>query len=451
MNDLDHHNAKVELLRINEFLDDDVILIGGLAVQRYILARASKDIDLVCSLEQQRKLIEKAYPNHKYEIEEKQNDLRPSITIKNLETGAKIFLGSKILERTPYNYIDYPKFLEDSNPFIYDDKYADKIRVPAPYVLAFSKIISFIDRCKSGNKGLKDLNDFVNLTNHQDFSLNRFIGYVERFDANEFIRSFFEKTNLNEDEAEILRRCSPVRFQGIIPLALNKALSSKIGAGYDARQLIDSVNELSNSPVATELGRLFSAVNELQFARDVIRRRWDIQIKYDISNLQKGEILEIIEWEYELMNVRSHPVIHEVTLTHLSEPHTGGTTRIYTVLPDGRRDEIKFTDCKSFRGNHYIREKCELSIEPGKPYFVTLYYKNIWHINTLRPSILNATTTKEPCLNCRIKFTVPEGFRVSLLNRDIIEPNLIENVYDVRLPKPLLAEQKIEYVLEALK
>lgn len=450
MADLDHHNAKIELLRINGFLEDEVILIGGLAVQRYNLSRSSKDIDIVCSMAQQRKLIEKAYPSHKYEVEEKQNDLRPDITIKNLETGARIFLGSKIVERDSYKYIDYTTFSENSNSFSYDDKIADKIRVPAPYILAFSKIISFIARRNSG-KGLKDLDDFVNLTNHSQFSLNRFIAYVERVGANDYIRSFFEKSELLKDESEALRLCSPVRFQGIIPVALNMGLSSEIDAGCDVRQLIDSVNELSNSPVANELGRLFAAVNELQFARDVIRRNWDIRIGYDISQLSEGKIIETIEWEYELMNVRSHDVLHEVTLTHSNEKKDGSATRIYTVLPDGRRQEIEFSETTSFEGHHYKREKSELLIEPGKPYFVTLYYKNIWYVNSHRAFILNATTTKEPCLHCRIRFSVPESFQVSLLNRDIIEPNLIENVYDVRLSKPLLAEQKIEYVLETSK
>ena len=155
-----------------------------------------------------------------------------------------------------------------------------------------------------------------------------------------------------------------------------------------------------------------------------------------------------IEWEYEPLNIKSQPVAHEFTLTHSNESESGKAIRIYTVLPDGRRQEVEFSESSSFEGHHYKREMSVLTIEPGMPYFVTLYYKNIWYVNPQRPFILNATTTKEPCLNCRIRFTLPEGFRVSLLNRDIIEPNLIEDVYDVRLSKPLLAEQKIEYVLE---
>ena len=447
MSDLDQHNAKLEILRVNDHLNDEVILIGGLAVQRYVSARKSKDIDIVCSLEQQRNLLKNAYPSEIYEIEAKQNDLRPDITIKNLHTGATIYLGPKILERPSYQYIDYVMLKEGSDPFFYDNKTAEKVRVPAPHLLAFSKLISFIAR-RDSNKGIKDLDDFAQITNHQHFSLNRFIAYAERVGASQYLRSFFETTSLKSQEAEILRRCSPLRFQGVVPVTLKNEVSSKISASPAVQQLIDRVMELLNSPAAPELSKLFESVNEMQFSKDVIRRSWDIHFKYDVSQLEEGKIIEIVEWEYELMNIKSHSVTHEITLTHSNEMESGNAIRVYTVLPDGRRQEVDFSESRSFEGHHYKREKSELLIEPGKPYFVTLYYRNIWYINTQHPFILNATTSKEPCLNCRIRFTVPEGFRVSLLNCDIIEPNIIEDVYDIRLTKPLLAEQKIEYVLE---
>ena len=206
---MDEHNAKMELLRLNSFLEERVLLIGGLAVRHYFPGRSSKDLDLVCSLDQQKKLQATAYPTAEYENEEHQTDLRPELVYKNLKTGSLIYLGPKIIERPPYDFIDYSYFYENSVPFPYDGKLANNIQVPAAYVLAYSKLLSFISR-RDGPKGIKDLDDFSNLTNHQSFSLNRFIAFVERLGATDHIRNFFLHHKLSEDEAEILRSCSPV-------------------------------------------------------------------------------------------------------------------------------------------------------------------------------------------------------------------------------------------------
>jgi hypothetical protein len=90
-------------------------------------------------------------------------------------------------------------------------------------------------------------------------------------------------------------------------------------------------------------------------------------------------------------------------------------------------------------------------MEPGVRYIVAFHHKNLWSVNPLEPCITNATTSKDPCLSCRLTFTVPRGYRVSLINKDIIESDIIDDVYDVRLPRPLLAEQKIEYILAQSK
>ncbi len=215
--DYDEHRAKEEILRLNKYLKEPILLIGGLAVQQYVLERRTKDIDIVCSLSLQKALLADAYGHPRYEKRQQQTDLRPVYEIKNLETGGKVFLGTKILERERYPYIDYNILSDDSVAFRYNDTEAEKVRVPPPHALAFSKLVSFIARRES-KKGIQDLTDFSKLTNNKYFSLNSIVSLVQRLDARDFIEEFFRSTQLKEPEIAVLAEASPVRFQSIFPI-----------------------------------------------------------------------------------------------------------------------------------------------------------------------------------------------------------------------------------------
>ncbi|MDD1498983.1 nucleotidyl transferase AbiEii/AbiGii toxin family protein [Agrobacterium sp. CNPSo 3708] len=217
--DLDEHIAKEEILRLNSFIAEPILLIGGLAVQQYVLERASKDIDIVCSIAVQKALLRSAYGHPRYEKEQKQTDLRPVYEIRNLETGGRVYLGSKILERQSYPFINYDILSEDSVPFRYNDSEAMNIRVPPPHALAFSKLVSYIARRESA-KGLQDLEDFCKLTNNKHFSLNSLIALIQRLNAREFLEDFFRSAKLKEAEILLLANSSPIRFQSIFPMEM---------------------------------------------------------------------------------------------------------------------------------------------------------------------------------------------------------------------------------------
>lgn len=216
---LDEHNAKMELLRLDGLLSEAVLLIGGLAVQRYVFERPSKDIDIVCDLSVQKTLLADAYSHPKYEKTERQTDLRPEYVITDNLTGNKIYLGAKIKERQSYPYINYDILAEDSLPFTYDNQKAENVRIPSPHALAFSKLISFISR-RGTPKGQRDLEDFAKLTNIRQFSLNNFVTLSERMEASNYIDEFFRNNELNDDETSVLAMASPIRFQSILPVEI---------------------------------------------------------------------------------------------------------------------------------------------------------------------------------------------------------------------------------------
>ena len=60
--------AKKELGRIDDILNEKHILIGGLAVKYFYPARESKDIDLVCSDAVRNTIIRELYPTNEWDI-----------------------------------------------------------------------------------------------------------------------------------------------------------------------------------------------------------------------------------------------------------------------------------------------------------------------------------------------------------------------------------------------
>lgn len=88
--------AKKELGRIDDILNEKHILIGGLAVKYFYPARESKDIDLVCSDAVRNTIIRELYPTNEWDIfDENMDEYRPDYHIKNKKNGLTFLLVPK--------------------------------------------------------------------------------------------------------------------------------------------------------------------------------------------------------------------------------------------------------------------------------------------------------------------------------------------------------------------
>lgn len=178
---IDRAIAKEEIERINDALTAPHLLIGGLAVQQYCVARDSKDIDLVCDFNTARSILDSLYPLNDWKIENKTNDeYRPSFHISHrVEDRGVLIFGPKISEREPYRHLDWNLLMQDARPFrTTGNKVLPNILVPSVASLAFAKFMSFLGR--DTDKSKKDLRDFVDLSNHDDFSASRFHDLVRK-------------------------------------------------------------------------------------------------------------------------------------------------------------------------------------------------------------------------------------------------------------------------------
>jgi hypothetical protein len=169
--------AAKELSRINATLASPHLLIGGLAVQQYHVARTSHDIDLVCSFAVAQSLLTELYPSGSWRIEDKRrDDYRPAYEITHrFEQLGTIKFGPKIAQREPYEHINWSALIQRSRPYVGAEGELPNIRVPSPDGLAFTKLISFVSRLDQEKKARADLADFVDLTNHNAFSASHLL------------------------------------------------------------------------------------------------------------------------------------------------------------------------------------------------------------------------------------------------------------------------------------
>jgi hypothetical protein len=180
--------AKQTLIEIDKLLADQFLLIGGIAVNHFVKARDSHDIDLICTHNQSVDVL-KSFPHDQWDIQDRNDDPeRPAYILEN-KKDPKIVLsfGPKIVERGAYDYLDWDALAEGAVPLTYQNVELEHIAIPNAANLAYSKLISFFLR-KDPAKKKQDLIDFLNLSNLNEFSYARFMSMLERFGAESLVQ-----------------------------------------------------------------------------------------------------------------------------------------------------------------------------------------------------------------------------------------------------------------------
>ncbi|TAK32772.1 MAG: hypothetical protein EPO40_01720 [Myxococcaceae bacterium] len=185
--------VKAQLKRIDGHLKAPVILIGGLAVKHYNPARNSEDIDLVCSHDVSSAIVKALYPTNEWNlVEQNDDDYRPDYFIEHKfkkDVTPPIRFGPKILERGGYKFLNWSRFEDGAVPYHVLKESLRNILVPNIEILCFSKVVSFIGRSADKTHKIdQDLQDLVDLSNHDGFRLGIFHNLIREADAESYIR-----------------------------------------------------------------------------------------------------------------------------------------------------------------------------------------------------------------------------------------------------------------------
>lgn len=198
--------AKFQITRISEFVDAPLFLVGGLAVNQYVKTRNSRDIDLICSDNTAKQIINNLYPSNDWNYsDENDDDYKPSFVITHkIKTDYPVIkFGPKIIERGMYKYINFDD-CNDSQAFKYKNISYENIRVPSIEFLCYMKIVSFLGRDISKNeKILKDLKDIEDLCNNDSFKLGIFLNLIRKNKLEDIIhKEFPQRLSLINEEID---------------------------------------------------------------------------------------------------------------------------------------------------------------------------------------------------------------------------------------------------------
>jgi len=219
MSGIDSVDAKKELGRIDRIVSENHLLIGGLAVKYYHPPRESKDIDLVCNDSVRNTIIRELFTTDEWSIRDVNDDeLRPEYHIKNKQDGFIISFGPKIEERVPYKDINWRLILNDhSIPYRNNNIVFDKIHIPNAAALAYTKLISFVNR--QNNKAKQDLQDFIDVTNHKDCSIDVLFNFIIRVsDIKKLETDFWKKIHSTEEYTSITIKGNIFKFANFFSL-----------------------------------------------------------------------------------------------------------------------------------------------------------------------------------------------------------------------------------------
>jgi GGDEF domain-containing protein len=202
------NDAKEELVKINSILEKPHILIGGLAVNQYDVARLSSDIDLVIEFEKANGIIKELYPSLMWSRRDRNDDeIRPSYEIVNrINPELIIRFGPKILQRQPYDFLHWNILLNGAKKFSYRNRELENILVPSAVNLSFTKLLSYISRRNTNiQKALVDLDDFSNLTNHVMWNTIDFYTIIANTNAFAYLA---ENLTFSKTEKHLLEKSS---------------------------------------------------------------------------------------------------------------------------------------------------------------------------------------------------------------------------------------------------
>jgi hypothetical protein len=274
---IDTNTAKKQLERINDFLEAPHLIIGGLAVEQYSVRRATKDIDLICDSSTAKAILDNLYPAKDWDIDDKNGDeYRPSYHIthkvKGVDSGT-IILGPKILERSPYDNLNWEFLKEKARPFVgVAKKTLSNILVPMPDALAYTKLISAVNRVGSQGKVEQDLKDFFDLTDCEEFSTSRFYNLSRSLCTDDEQKKLFHafRERLGNYQ-EVLQRSG--LFSLIELLGFENGATPEV---CDHLKILKAINHAIKATVKRNKFKKSNVQNSIEAIRNFVRGEVDI-------------------------------------------------------------------------------------------------------------------------------------------------------------------------------
>jgi nucleoside 2-deoxyribosyltransferase len=231
-------------------------------------------------------LVEKLYPTVDWNPVNMGTEERPNYQITHRFEDIVVHFGPKITERNPYNHLAWDTLRQSWQEFVVDGTALENVMVPAPHRLAYSKIISFITRLAKRDKSIRDLEDFVNLTNHDRFSISGLYDIIRQNGAKDFILESMRSAKIRDDkivQTTLSNSCLEY-FSNLLSQSPHEQIESKLSV-TDSEKQLKSLGRKIYIAAPHKNVQLNSAIK-----REIERLPgWDVTLPYDAVYKELGE------------------------------------------------------------------------------------------------------------------------------------------------------------------
>ena len=97
----------------------------------------------------------------------------------------------------------------------------------------------------------------------------------------------------------------------------------------------------STNVSVSDTAQILKHIDEGIMRSGIVRHNWNILVRYDLSRVSEGTVIELLSWDYELLSHLDDPVKYPVRLWGATDMEwEGGLRSLHKILPNGNLEEI---------------------------------------------------------------------------------------------------------------
>jgi class 3 adenylate cyclase len=201
---------------------------------------------------------------------------------------------------------------------------------------------------------------------------------------------------------------------------------------------------------ATEVRRILEHLDK-NLGGGLVRRNLTILLRYNVDNILDGTIVEHLQWNYELVNIRDELVETDLSLKSAPELSGAQPSYSYHVIDEDGSESPIFEAGDPVAHSHLVEtRRHKIVLKPKQTMKVELRFQQEWPVNPKKPWIHNSFQFRHASFQNRLHIIGPlEDVSVICGEEDpkpVGHPQPDNFVYNI--PSPLFPEQGIEILLK---
>jgi hypothetical protein len=223
-----------------------------------------------------------------------------------------------------------------------------------------------------------------------------------------------------------------------------KTILEKHGKGR--RILSDSAIIAKVAPkYHADAATILNKFKKLAFDSLVIKPYFNVELRYDVSDIANGFVTESMVFNYACVNISQCDVDYDVQITSIEDTSTNPLMELAKTDSNGKK-RLFYRDDSGTHTSGFSFHKTSIVMEPGALYEFSLKYVFRHPTSPSAGFVHNTLSTRNPAMSARMVVIVPKGFTFSLLAAAEINPDVWNDRLEFTIPCPLLPHHSLEYI-----